>query len=196
MTALILLGPPGVGKGTQAAWLSKYLGVPTISTGEIFRANIAEQTELGALAQRYMDKGEFVPDSVTTPMVATRLATPDVDHGFILDGYPRKIEQAHALRDMLVARGVPLDLVLELSAPEDELIRRLEGRATQEGRADDSAEVYRRRLEIYRQQTEPIATYYADQDLLEVVDAQPAIPQVQEAIAKVLKERSLEAAGE
>ncbi len=196
MTALILLGPPGVGKGTQAAWLSKYLGVPTISTGEIFRANIAEQTELGALAQRYMDKGEFVPDSVTTPMVATRLATPDVDNGFILDGYPRKIEQAHALRDMLVARGVPLDLVLELSAPEDELIRRLEGRATQEGRADDSAEVYRRRLEIYRQQTEPIATYYADQDLLEVVDAQPAIPQVQEAIAKVLKERSLEAAGE
>lgn len=189
MTSVILLGPPGVGKGTQSVWLAELLEVPAISTGQIFRNNIDEKTELGAIAQRYIGRGEFVPDSVTIPMVATRLTAPDVEQGFILDGYPRNLEQAHALRDMLAARGMHLDVVIELAAPVSVLVERLEGRAIAEGREDDTAEVFRRRLEIYREQTEPIATYYADQDLLEVVDAAQSKEDVRDAMMAVVQRR-------
>lgn len=191
MTALILLGPPGVGKGTQAVRLAKCVGVPAISTGHIFRMNIAQGTELGILAEKYISKGEFVPDSVTTPMLAARLQSPDVEGGFILDGYPRNLEQAHSLRDILASQGRELDAVLELSAPEDVLLGRLTKRAAEEDRSDDTEEVFSHRLEIYRRQTEPIATYYADQDLLEVIDGSLPLDDVGALMLRVLRERAV-----
>ena len=130
MTAIILLGPPGVGKGTQAQWMSRCLNIPAISTGQIFRSNIAEGTELGALADSYISKGEFVPDSVTIPMLQARISAPDTQGGFILDGFPRNLAQAHALRDMLAKMGRPLSAVLELTAPTSVLVERKIGRAS------------------------------------------------------------------
>jgi adenylate kinase len=186
MTAIVLLGPPGAGKGTQATRISRRLGIPAISTGEIFRSNIAEGTELGRLAQSYMDRGEFVPDSVTDPMVRVRLQAPDTARGFLLDGYPRTLDQAHTLRDMLADLGVRLDLVLELEVDEDEVVSRLLNRAREQNRADDTEPVIRRRLEVYHAQTEPMATYYADQDLLEVVSGQGTVDEVTHRIFDVL----------
>jgi adenylate kinase len=186
MTAIVLLGPPGAGKGTQATRISRRLGIPAISTGEIFRSNIAEGTELGRLAQSYMDRGEFVPDSVTDPMVRVRLQAPDTARGFLLDGYPRTLDQAHTLRDMLADLGVRLDLVLELEVDEDEVVSRLLNRAGEQNRADDTEPVIRHRLEVYHAQTEPMATYYADQDLLEVVSGQGAVDEVTHRIFDVL----------
>ncbi|WP_448759448.1 nucleoside monophosphate kinase, partial [Actinomyces sp.] len=119
MTAIVLLGPPGAGKGTQAARIAERLNIPAISTGEIFRANMSEGTELGKRAKEYMERGEFVPDSVTNPMVKVRLSAPDTANGFLLDGYPRTLEQAHVLRDMLAELGVSLDVVLEIQVDED-----------------------------------------------------------------------------
>ena len=121
MTVVILLGPPGAGKGTQASRIAERLGIPAISTGDIFRANMAEGTEIGKQAQAYMDRGEFVPDSVTNAMVKARLAAPDAADGFLLDGYPRSVEQAHVLRDMLLDLGKPIDVVLEIQVDEDEV---------------------------------------------------------------------------
>lgn len=178
MTAIILLGPPGAGKGTQAVRIAERLGIPAISTGEIFRENISEGTELGKRAQAYMDRGEFVPDSVTNPMVRARLAAPDAAGGFLLDGYPRTLDQAHVLRDVVADLGIPLDLVLEIEVDEDEVVSRMLKRAEEQHRADDTEPVMRHRLEVYHAQTEPMATYYADQDLLEVVDGRGTIDEV------------------
>lgn len=191
MTALILLGPPGVGKGTQAKWLSKCLGIPAVSTGQIFRTNIADGTELGQMAESYISRGEFVPDSVTVPMLAARLGAPDAQEGFILDGFPRNISQAHSLRDMLGKKRVSLDAVLELTAPTEVLMGRLAKRSGEENRSDDSAEVFEHRLTVYREQTEPIATYYADQDLLDVIDASQGVEEVGQAMLAALAARSL-----
>ena len=191
MTAVILLGPPAVGKGTQATALATYLGVPTISTGQIFRTNIEEGTELGRLAEEYMSAGKFVPDSVTISMVDARLSAPDAQNGFILDGFPRNLPQAHALRDLLAKRGVPLDVVLEFTAPDEVVVERLLNRAQQENRSDDREEVFVQRLADYHDQTEPIATYYADQDLLEVVDAQGTIDEVRAAMIEVFESKGL-----
>ncbi len=188
---MILLGPPAVGKGTQAAWLAECLGVPTVSTGQIFRSNIAEDTELGRLAARYMSEGRFVPDSVTIPMVDARLSAPDAADGFILDGFPRNLEQAHALRDLLAKRGQKLDVVLELDAPDEVVVQRLLHRAEEEDRSDDNVETFRQRLVDYHEQTEPIATYYADQDLLDVVDAAQTREEVREAMVQALRERGV-----
>ena len=191
MTAMILLGPPAVGKGTQAVWLAECLGVPTISTGQIFRSNIEDGTELGRLADSYISKGKFVPDSITVPMVDARLSAPDVEGGFILDGFPRNLDQAHALRDLLASRGVKLDIVLELEAPEGVVVERLQNRAGVEHRSDDKVDVFIQRLKDYHELTEPIATYYADQDLLEVIDANQDREGVHDAIMAVLKDRGL-----
>ena len=191
MTSIILLGPPGVGKGTQAAWLAKFLDVPAISTGQIFRANIEDQTELGKLAQDYMDKGEFVPDSVTNPMVTARLSAPDAARGFVLDGYPRSLDQAHALRDTMAREHWHIDAVLELSAPEQKLIERLKKRAGEEHRSDDTADVFEHRLEVYWERTEPLATYYADQDLLDVVDGSGTPDEVAQLMRDALRARGL-----
>ena len=185
MTVVILLGPPGAGKGTQASRIAERLGIPAISTGDIFRANMAEGTEIGKQAQAYMDRGEFVPDSVTNAMVKARLAAPDAADGFLLDGYPRSVEQAHVLRDMLLDLGKSIDVVLEIQVDEDEVVERMLKRA-QEHRTDDTEPVMRHRLEVYHQQTLPVATYYVDQDLLEVVDGSGTIDEVTARIFAIL----------
>lgn len=186
MTVVILLGPPGAGKGTQASRVAARLGIPAISTGDIFRANMAEGTEIGKQAQAYMERGEFVPDSVTNAMVKARLAAPDTKGGFLLDGYPRSVDQAHVLRDMLLDLGKSIDVVLEIQVDEDEVVERMLKRAQEQHRTDDTEPVMRHRLEVYRQQTEPVATYYVDQDLLEVVDGAGSIDQVTARIFAIL----------
>ncbi len=191
MTRVIFLGPPAVGKGTQATWLAEKIGIPTVSTGQIFRSNIDEGTELGRLADSYISRGKFVPDSITVPMVDARLSAPDVEDGFILDGFPRNLNQAHALRDLLAKRGVSLDVVIELEAPEEVVVERLQMRAGVENRSDDRVDVFVQRLQDYHELTEPIATYYADQDLLEVVDAAKTREEIHEDILAVLSSKGL-----
>ena len=186
MTSIILLGAPGAGKGTQAARIAERLGIPAISTGAIFRQNMEENTKLGIEARSYIDRGEFVPDSVTNPMVKARLSAPDVENGFLLDGYPRTLEQAHALRDMLADLGTKIDLVLEIEVDEDEVVTRMLKRAQEQHRTDDTEPVMRHRLEVYRELTMPMATYYADQDLLEVVDGSGDVDDVTERIFTIL----------
>lgn len=189
--AILILGAPGAGKGTQAKRIAAALRIPAISTGAIFRQNMKDRTELGQRAQSYMDAGEFVPDSVTNPMVEARLSAPDVAGGYLLDGYPRTIEQAFYLRDALAATGRDLDLVLEIAVELDEVVERLLKRAEIEGRADDTEPVIRRRLEVYKDQTEPMVTYYADQDKLVQVDGVGTVDEVWERIRKVLIEHGL-----
>ena len=168
---LIIMGPQGSGKGTQAARLAERLGIPTISTGDIFRANIKGGTALGLRAKGFTDAGNLVPDEITNAMVAERLAQPDAADGFILDGYPRTAAQVDALDDVLTRAGTSLDAVLELDAPRDELLERLRKRAEIENRADDTVDAIRRRLEIYAEQTAPLTTRYAERGLLIVTDA-------------------------
>ncbi|SDQ14121.1 adenylate kinase [Quadrisphaera sp. DSM 44207] len=183
MTRLVLLGPPGAGKGTQAALLAERLGVPAISTGDIFRRNAKEQTELGRRAQQYMDAGEYVPDEVVNAMVADRLAQPDAAGGFLLDGYPRTTAQVEELDGMLAGAGAGLDAVVELVADEEEVVGRLRRRAAVDGRADDDEAVVRRRLEVYREQTAPLTDLYASRGLLRRVDG---IGPVEEVTARVV----------
>jgi adenylate kinase len=195
---LVLVGPPGAGKGTQAKYLARHFGIPQISTGDIFRANVAEQTELGKEAKRYMDAGDLVPDQVTIGMVRERLSQEDTGPGFLLDGFPRTVPQAEALREMLKEMGRPLDAVLELKVDDEEVVRRLSGRRTcrqcghvwhvefdpptDEGRCDhcggelfqrddDQPETVQRRLDVYRRQTAPLADFYRDAGLLCTIDA-------------------------
>jgi len=178
MSRLVLLGPPGAGKGTQAKRLAARLGVPAISTGDIFRANVAEGTELGTTAKEYMDAGKYVPDTVTNAMVRDRLAQPDAAGGFILDGYPRTTDQVRELDDMLAEAGTALTAVLELTADTDELVRRLTLRAGTEGRSDDAEEVVRTRQEVYLEQTAPLVQVYSSRGLLRSVDGLGAIEDV------------------
>ena len=153
---LVLVGPPGAGKGTQAVRLAERLGVPHISTGDLFRANLSEMTPLGVEAKRYMDAGDLVPDEVTTRMVRSRLAEPDAGTGFILDGFPRTLPQADALDAMLDERGMALDAVVELAVAEDVVVERLLGR----GRSDDTEDVIRNRQKVYRDETAPLLDHY------------------------------------
>lgn len=167
---LVLLGAPGAGKGTQAARLSERLGVPAISTGDIFRANIKGGTELGRLAQSYTDKGELVPDSVTNDMVRARLAEADAATGFLLDGYPRNTAQVAELDVILGELGVTLDGAVELTADPEIVTARLLRRAEIEGRVDDTEDVIRTRLAVYAEQTAPVSGVYAGRDALVAVD--------------------------
>jgi len=167
---LVIMGPQGAGKGTQAARLADRLGVPAISTGDIFRANIKGGTDLGRLAQEYTAKGELVPDSVTNDMVRDRLGQADAAEGFILDGYPRNAAQVAELDEILAALGTRLDAVVELTADRDELLARLRNRALVEGREDDTEEAIARRLDIYAEQTAPLTTAYGERGLLVRVD--------------------------
>lgn len=155
---LVLVGPPGAGKGTQAVKLSEKLGVPHISTGDLFRAQIADQTELGKAVQRYLDEGKLVPDEVTNAMVRERLAEPDAADGFLLDGFPRNVGQAEVLGEILREIDHPLDAVIELKVDEDVLVERMLAR----GRADDNEDVIRHRLGVYRDETAPLIDYYSD----------------------------------
>jgi adenylate kinase len=180
---VVLMGPPGAGKGTQAVVISERLGIPHISTGDIFRANVAGGTPLGLEAQRYMDAGDYVPDSVTNAMVRDRLSQPDTEPGFLLDGYPRTVAQVQELAGMLAEQGQAIDTVVELTADTDEVVSRLLKRSAEQGRADDTEDVIRRRLEIYAEQTAPLTQVYAEQGLLVQVDG---IGEVAEVTARVL----------
>jgi len=158
MTRVVLVGPPGAGKGTQAVVLAGKLGVPHISTGDLFRGHIAEQTALGAEVKRYLDSGKLVPDSVTNEMVRERISEPDAAAGFLLDGFPRNTAQADVLAGILAEQGTRLDAVIELQVGEEELVQRLLDR----GRDDDTEEVIRERQAVYREETAPLLDYYAD----------------------------------
>ena len=174
---ILLMGPPGAGKGTQAVVLADRLGVPHISTGDIFRANVAGGTPLGVEAKRYMDAGEYVPDSVTNDMVRDRLTHDDAKNGFLLDGYPRTLAQVSEL-DSMLGQDAALDRVVELTADTEEVVARLLNRALDQGRADDTEDVIRRRLEVYAEQTAPLTAVYADRGLLTQVDGMGAVDEV------------------
>ena len=183
---LVLVGPPGAGKGTQAQIVATQLSIPHISTGDIFRANVAGGTELGLQAQQFMNAGELVPDSVTNAMVADRLAQPDAQAGFLLDGYPRNREQAIVLEGLLTERGIALDAVVELDVDNESVIARLLDRAIKDGRADDSEEVIRRRLDVYSEQTEPLVGYYREHGLLRSVDGVGSVEDITARIVAAL----------
>jgi adenylate kinase len=175
---IVLLGPPGAGKGTQAQKLADKLGIPHISTGDLFRYNISNNTELGVEAKKYLDAGDLVPATLTNALVDDRLDDDDAASGFILDGYPRSVEQAKALDSMLQKRDLSLDAVLEFRVPEDELVSRLQGR----GRADDTEDVIRNRFNVYRDETAPLLDHYSD--TLITVDA---VGELDEVFARALK---------
>ncbi len=175
---VVLLGPPGAGKGTQAEKLAQKLGIPQISTGELFRRNIEEGTDLGLEAKRYLDAGDLVPAELTNQLVDNRLKEPDAANGFILDGYPRSVQQAKALHEMLERRGTDIDAVLEFRVSEDELLQRLKAR----GRADDTAGVILNRMKVYRDETAPLLEYYSGE--LKTVDA---VGTMDEVFARALR---------
>jgi adenylate kinase len=183
---LVLLGPPGAGKGTQAKVLAQRLSVPAVSTGDIFRSNVAGGTPLGREAQTYMDRGDYVPDSVTNAMVRDRLAEQDAAGGFLLDGYPRTIAQVDELDAMLTEAGAKLDRVVELTVDNDEVVSRLLKRAQVSGRTDDDESVVRRRLEVYAGETAPLAQVYADRGLLVRVDGLGAVDEVSSRVLAAL----------
>ena len=188
---MVLLGPPGAGKGTQAARIAERLSIPAISTGDIFRANVAGATELGTQAKAYMDKGEYVPDSITNAMVADRIAQADCENGFLLDGYPRTTAQVGELDSMLKASGLALDVVVEITADAEAVVARLLKRAGEQGRADDTEPVIRRRLEVYGESTAPLADLYAERDLLVQVDGMGEIDVVTGRIMEALASRGI-----
>ncbi len=211
---LILVGPPGAGKGTQAAALAAHYKIPHISTGDIFRANLKNGTELGKKAQSFMDRGELVPDSVTNEMVKDRLGNSDVINGFLLDGFPRNTNQAEVLDAILIEKKMPLDAALELSIDNSEIVKRLSGRRTCRNcsatfhkdfekpkvdgvcdkcngelyqREDDKEEVITRRLEIYAQQTEPIISYYKKAGILKNMSAVGDVAEITQKVIALLK---------
>jgi adenylate kinase len=179
---LILMGPPGAGKGTQAKVVAAHYGIPAISTGDIFRANVAGKTPLGVEAQRYMDAGEYVPDEVTNAMVRDRVGLEDAKPGFLLDGYPRTLAQVKELDTILDDYGVELDSVVSLTVDREELVNRLLQRAQVEGRADDTEEVIRRRQEVYEEQTAPLIKVYDERGMLLEVDGMGEVDEVSQRI--------------
>ncbi|MGN6406254.1 adenylate kinase [Sinomonas sp.] len=187
MTRMLLIGPPGSGKGTQAERISDGLGIVAISTGDIFRFNVKEETPLGLEAKKYMDAGDFVPDSVTNSMVRDRLAQDDVRDGFLLDGYPRTVAQVEYLDEILAESGLSLDVVLQHTADDEELVKRLLGRARETGRSDDNETVIRHRLELYHTQTEAVVSRYDERGILTKVDGIGAIDEVTERVLAAIK---------
>ncbi|WP_084127902.1 adenylate kinase [Demequina sp. NBRC 110055] len=183
----VLLGPPGAGKGTQAARLAERYGVPAISTGDIFRANVKGETALGRKAQEYMSAGALVPDEITNAMVRDRLAQDDVADGFLLDGYPRNPEQAVELDTMLSDLGVTLDVAIEITADSDAVTERLLKRAEIEGRADDTEPVIRKRLEVYATQTAPLTAFYEGRGVLVQVDGLGEVGDVTDRIVAAVE---------
>ena len=190
MIRLLLIGAPGAGKGTQAEKLSAAYKIPAISTGDIFRHNVKNETQLGKQAKAFMDRGEYVPDSLTNDLVRDRLSEADAKDGFLLDGYPRTAEQVVELDSILEAQGNKLDVVVQLTADTDEVVRRLLNRAIEQGRADDTEDVIRRRLEVYEEQTAPLTSVYAGRGLLVTVDGLGEVDEVTGRILEALDARS------
>ena len=191
MTRLLLIGPPGAGKGTQASLLAEHFGVPAISTGDIFRENVKNETPLGVEAKGFMDRGEYVPDSLTNALVKDRISQPDAQEGFLLDGYPRTIDQVHQLDGFLDEMGKKLDVVVQLTADTEELIRRLSKRAQEQGRTDDTPEVIRRRQEVYEEQTAPLIDVYVSRSLVAKINGLGEISDVTGRIIEALEARGL-----
>ncbi|WP_153393247.1 adenylate kinase [Ornithinicoccus halotolerans] len=183
---IVILGPPGAGKGTQAAAIAESRSIPAISTGDIFRANIKNETELGQQVKEILASGGYVPDEVTNAIVRDRLVQDDARHGFLLDGYPRTPGQVEALDEMLAEQGVVLDVVLELTVDTDEVVQRLQQRARDQGRADDTEEVIRERMAIYVEETAPLASIYRERGLLRQVDGMGTVEEVRERISAAL----------
>jgi adenylate kinase len=183
---LVLLGAPGSGKGTQAARLKEHLQVPHISTGDLLRAEVAAATPLGLAAKEVMARGELVSDAILLGMLEERFARPDTARGFILDGYPRNLAQADALNDLLARIGQPFDYAVQLEAPTELLVERIAGRAKAEGRADDSPESVRTRLQVYDQATAPVIEYYRQHGQLTVVDGVGTMDEVFNRIVEAI----------
>ena len=186
---LLIVGPPGAGKGTQSARIAARFGIPAVSTGDIFRANIAAGTPLGVRVQAIVDAGDYVPDSLTNDLVADRLGQPDAAKGFLLDGYPRTTEQVRFLDEHLAADGDALDAVIRLVADEDEVVRRLRQRAIELGRSDDTEEAIRHRQDVYARETAPLLAIYAQRGLLIEVDGLGAVDEVTDRVLEGLAER-------
>jgi len=180
---LVVLGPPGAGKGTQAVKLAQHFACADVATGDIFRANVAEGSELGRAAQEYMDRGDLVPDDVVIAMVMERLAERDCQAGFVLDGFPRTVNQAEALDRRLAEQGSPLEAALSFDVTEEELLRRLAGRAAAQHRADDAEQTIRHRLEVFADKTRPLIDYYRHRRLLTMVDG---VGRVEEVTGRIL----------
>jgi len=183
---IILMGPPGAGKGTQATVIANHFGIPHISSGEIFRRNIKQNTPLGRAAREYIDAGNYVPDDITNGMIHDRLAEVDAADGFLLDGYPRTLAQIHNLDEILAELGQSIDAVVELTADPEAVVRRLLARAEVEGRSDDNEEIIRNRLDVYHQETAPLTQVYDERGLLRQVDALGSIEEVSRRILGVL----------
>ena len=190
MMKLLLIGPPGAGKGTQASKLSEVFGIPAISTGDIFRANVKNETPLGLEAKSYMDRGAYVPDDLTNKLVRDRLQNPDCVNGFLLDGYPRTADQVNELDDILHETHSALDAVIQLTADTDEVVRRLAKRAIEQGRSDDTEDVIRNRMAIYEDQTAPLISLYAVRGLLIMVDGLGEIDEVTSRIVEALNAKN------
>jgi adenylate kinase len=191
MTRLLLIGPPGAGKGTQAERLALAFGIPAISTGDIFRYNVTNDTPLGLEVKSFMDAGAYVPDSLTNAIVADRLKEADATAGFLLDGYPRTTDQVAELDRLLVAEGTQLDVVVLITADTDEVVARLLKRAAEQGRADDTADVIRHRLAVYAEQTAPLIDVYSARGLVVTIDGLGAVEEVTDRILAALAERGL-----
>jgi adenylate kinase len=187
LNRILIMGPPGAGKGTQAKFVAEHFKIPAISTGDIFRANVSQGTPLGVEAKRYMDAGEYVPDEVTNLKVRYRIDEDDAKPGFLLDGYPRTLAQVTELDGMINFTGHELDAVVVLTVNQEELVQRLLQRAKTEGRADDTEDVIRRRQEVYAEQTEPLIDVYRDRGLLVEVDGLGEIDEVSERIFAALE---------
>ncbi|MCW2833006.1 MAG: adenylate kinase [Nocardioides sp.] len=181
-----MMGPPGAGKGTQATFIAEHFGIPAVSTGDIFRANVSRGTALGVKAKEYMDAGEYVPDEVTNEMVRNRIQEPDADKGFLLDGYPRTLAQVEELDTMIKSTGHALDAVVVLTVDQDEVVERLLQRALIDGRTDDTGDVIRRRQELYGEETAPLIEVYRDRGLLIEVDGMGQVEDVTQRIFDAL----------
>ncbi len=191
MSRFLIVGPPGVGKGTQATRIAEAFGIPTISTGDIFRQNIADGTPLGVEVKKIVDAGDYVPDSLTNALIEDRLESADAARGFLLDGYPRTTDQVEYLNALLAANGHALDAVVRLVADQDEIVRRLRKRALEQGRLDDSEEAILHRQDVYRRETEPLIAMYKERGLLIEVDGLGEIDDVSVRIFSALADRGL-----
>lgn len=188
---LLIVGPQGSGKGTQGVRIAQALGIPVVSTGDVFRANVKEGTPLGQKVQSIIDAGDLVPDELTSEIVRERLAEDDAAQGFLLDGYPRNAAQVAHLQDFLIGRGEAIDAVIELAVPREESIERLQLRAAEQGRADDTVEGIARRLDIYERETAPILATYGAQGVVDTIDGVGTLDDITSRIVAALEARGI-----